>query len=36
MPMERRMQDPEQGKYGLWYADGVGFATKEEYPELSV
>lgn len=22
--------EPEQGKYGLWYAAGVGFATKEQ------
>ncbi|MCW8158969.1 hypothetical protein D7243_22645 [Stutzerimonas stutzeri] len=22
--------EPEQGKYGLWYAAGVGFATREQ------
>lgn len=24
------MEEPKQGKYGLWYACGVGFATKAE------
>lgn len=24
------MEEPRQGKYGLWYADGVGFATRAE------
>lgn len=24
------MEEPKQGKWGLWYVDTVGFATKEE------